>query len=386
MRFSELKMSEPWFLFKDSLYLKKPTESPGEANAIKYPEGYAKHLNESAMVKEVSHELARRELQHIHKEDGNSEVWRYMTLPKYIAMLQSKAIYCARIDCFDDKTEGHWCTAIAPHLIADDATLNYERGQSKVIKIIRQYTKEKKSAESILETIKKEEAGFDFLLFLNSMENIRAKGQETIEEIKNISSLVSSIGKEELKNKYGPLLEYAIDPEGMRIKSEEKRKKTYASCWCSGVYQSAALWEIFSLGENGVAIKTTKEKLKKLTNAISISDVKTGCFDIHYVNEATKALAHMFKIGVELEPFFPVMFKGTAYSYESEYRLAVLKDNADNEYGYLVPIDDDLNELIEAVYVHPSVGKNHWFYKVVDSVNSKYGIEAGKLKINSTEV
>ena len=96
-----------------------------------------------------------------------------------------------------------------------------------------------------------------------------------------------------------------------RIDKEAKLKKemTYVSCWSLGHDENYALWKIFSVDSEGVAILST---ISSFLNSFSDHTI-TSHQKIEYG-----------KNQVNLNPLF---YKNDCYKYENEYRFLIEKDN-----------------------------------------------------------
>lgn len=60
----------------------------------------------------------------IEPSDKSAKIWRYMDFTKYVAMLESQALYMCRADQFEDPFEGALSQGTIDHWKAQTATLN----------------------------------------------------------------------------------------------------------------------------------------------------------------------------------------------------------------------------------------------------------------------
>ncbi|MED1409795.1 DUF2971 domain-containing protein [Bacillus paramycoides] len=94
-------------------------------------------------------------------------------------------------------------------------------------------------------------------------------------------------------------------------RSEKDKKRVFVNCWHLNEYESAAMWELYLKNEEGIAIQTTFNKIKKSLDAceeeIFIGKVKY-IDPIKYKNLNTSFI----------EPFFT---KRMSFSHEKEVRL-----------------------------------------------------------------
>jgi hypothetical protein len=140
------------------------------------------------------------------------------------------------------------------------------------------------------------------------------------------------------------------------VKSQEQKRKDYfVSCWHANERESEAMWKLYISAKNqGVAIQTTMERL-----CYSIG--KTG-FEVGNVNYIS------YEKPLKVNDV-PIWYKRTAFKHENEVR-AIFKEAGSIRGG--MPVEMDLNMLIERVYVSPSAPV--WFANLVGSVLKKYGL------------
>lgn len=144
-------------------------------------------------------------------------------------------------------------------------------------------------------------------------------------------------------------------------------KENFVSCWHLNDHESAAMWRLYSLLNQGLAIQTTYEKLAA---ALPEEIFLGGVIYADYENVVI--------------PFnntlWPVMHKRMSFRHENEVRVVFPSfgktPNSDriNEVDYGVQVTVDLNELVESVLVHPESPK--WFLEVVASLVNRYGMKA----------
>lgn len=152
--------------------------------------------------------------------------------------------------------------------------------------------------------------------------------------------------------------------------SELQRKNTFVNCWHLNEYESAAMWDLYLKSNEGIAVQTTFEKLKK-----SLEVCEEGIFvgKVNYIDHTTDCNYH----GSTISPFFT---KRLSFKHEEEVRL-VYSPLANNEditsgskevFGRNIKID--ISELIERVYVSPDAAP--WFVEVVRVVLKKFDVNA----------
>lgn len=110
-------------------------------------------------------------------KENTDYVMRYISLGKFIELLDSKTLHLNRIDRFEDKTEGEWYVHLAR--TASNAFGDWE--------------------------------------------------DDTIEKVKSL------------------------------------KKRSYISAWFSADYLSIAMWKLYGITDEGIAIRVSKEKLRDVS-------------------------------------------------------------------------------------------------------------------------
>lgn len=157
------------------------------------------------------------------------------------------------------------------------------------------------------------------------------------------------------------------------------RTSTFANCWHMNTDESAAMWEIYTARNNGIAISTTVGKLKtafrKCSRPIWISKVIYGDFAVPDLTGHQNALP-------------PLFVKRKEYEFEKEVRALVWNHSghaplAPNEHpigehdpGFLCPID--LYSLMDNVIIAPKVRSG--FVPIVQSILDKFGMDHVKAR------
>jgi hypothetical protein len=142
--------------------------------------------------------------------------------------------------------------------------------------------------------------------------------------------------------------------------------------WHINDYESAALWELYSKKDQGIAIQSTFKKLvdsvKNYQEDIFIGPMNYIDYENDWLPESN--LFHLFT------------HKRKSFEHERELRALILRfpkhgdnsidfsKNTFEEEGIDVPVDLDL--LIERIYVSPEA--EGWFMNLVKSVASRYNL------------
>lgn len=132
-------------------------------------------------------------------------------------------------------------------------------------------------------------------------------------------------------------------------------KCCYVNCWYMNDDESAAMWDLYSRKNKGIAIQSTYHDLKMAIatcreeisiGTVSYTDYKRGLIAVDY--------------GLE-----PVLHKRKSFEHEHELRAVCFKQEnmlkISIEKGMLIPVN--VNRLIQKVYVHPRSTKA--FYEEV---------------------
>lgn len=141
------------------------------------------------------------------------------------------------------------------------------------------------------------------------------------------------------------------------------RDTTYASCWCLRNTESEALWKIYCQPQNGIVIKTTYGKLKKM--ASSSVDIIGKVQYLDYNTEKFELFS----------PVTPFMYKRTSFDYESEVRILTsykLFKGFEETMPNSQVINVDIEELVDAIFVYPYSKKDYIEYvKTETKIHSK---------------
>ena len=144
----------------------------------------------------------------------------------------------------------------------------------------------------------------------------------------------------------------------------------YLNCWHVNQYESAAMWDLYTKGTDGVVLQSTFRRLGD-------SSIETGSEDYEQVDMYAGLVEYIdydVDFSDELNAFNPFMFKQKTFQHENELRLAfVLGLQADESIHVYEGLHArvDLEILIERVYVSPASGG--WFRDVVAAVTERFG-------------
>ena len=187
-----------------------------------------------------------------------------------------------------------------------------------------------------------------------------------------------------------------LELEAIVTEDEIQKKYIMCNCWHTNNDESMAMWEKYHLRNNGIAIKTTMEKLKNsITDAIdvyigNVEYISREKFQHEYVNQYLNPII-LKGHSILYHPYF---FKRKVFEYEQEVRVIIDIDTiTDNIFKKLNPddflepnvlleefpdIDNqgrrynvDVNALVDEVIISPYV--EDWIVDTVRSASQQYG-------------
>lgn len=117
------------------------------------------------------------------------------------------------------------------------------------------------------------------------------------------------------------------------------RQQTFINCWSASEHESHALWRIYCLSSEGVAIQTTLAKLKT-----SIGHLKVYPVTYEILGSRKQTPTHI-DLSTKKRPMF---------AYEHEVRIVHLNsEEAPNPSILGFGIDWDIENCVESIRVHP---------------------------------
>lgn len=203
--------------------------------------------------------------------------------------------------------------------------------------------------------------------------------------IEGIKTLMDALVKD-VSSRMPPALEqlYSLgDSEQVRghiIKLH--RQYILVSCWYLSQHESAAMWELFSRGEEGVAICSTTEKIQQLSPKVRAEAVKYIDFSEYEmpIPKPGSNPAMAFAEALRNRCFY----KREAFEHEKEFRAVLYRDpiipenpfeqmHVESKPGYYLQCN--LSEFLECVLVsHRSAD---WFLELVQSVLRTKSVQVG---------
>ena len=154
------------------------------------------------------------------------------------------------------------------------------------------------------------------------------------------------------------------------------RQRNHVLCWHANETESAAMWRLYLSSNEGIAIKTTAQRLQESLQLTFLVDKPLFIAEVQYIDHEDDAFS--------LENFLKwATFKRKSFEHEREVRLMRVADTDElsDDYSYRPRVN--VNKLIESIYIGPLVPK--WVGDVIERAVSKYGnfkIERSKLGEN----
>lgn len=170
---------------------------------------------------------------------------------------------------------------------------------------------------------------------------------------------------------------HAYTPEetikGLAIYTDQHRRavtEMAISSWHMNKHESAAMWKLYLLSHEGLAVQSTFARLADSVNG-SPHEVMIGV--IKYLDYSREMMP-------QDNVFWPFLHKRRSFEHESELRALVWRPQEIKvKGGDLEPVIEaglyvevDLDTLVENVYVSPTAPG--WFRDLVGAVSLKYGL------------
>jgi hypothetical protein len=154
------------------------------------------------------------------------------------------------------------------------------------------------------------------------------------------------------------------------------KEKTFVSCWNCSKEESYALWNIYAKA-NGVAIKTTKNKIASIINGTGARIYKVKYADSFPSNLILPYYDNNQKVQPKKYLRNHFVIKHKHYEYENEARVIMISDS--NSYQSLKI--GNLNDFIEEILISP-FSEDWFFYLVEKVVKERYGLSTNVIKSN----
>lgn len=318
---------------------------------------------------------------------SDAQIWRYLSLTKYIDLLRLKSLYFPKASLFKDDTEGKWWG----HAYLYE---NAERWRPSPANV--------KILEDMLERAGHHPASvmreIDRLLntqvneWIRKMLRMARRGTKPEKRRAIIEDVISS-----WKKAYS---NHSKTVEELQDSSKVYRESTYLSCWNAGHSMSLAMWEMYG-GKEAVAVRSSKDKLASLMkNSAPLLEQKGmvgGFTEIVYIdglkNPSKEVMERLDDIVFQDDRDINIglfSIKASLFSFEQEVRGIIYPerefpgrgsfvDPHPNMSGISLPIvsgdSNSIDDFIEMVYVHPLLTEDSLPFKAVKELNRLFGLE-----------
>ncbi|MFA5923710.1 MAG: hypothetical protein WC856_20855 [Methylococcaceae bacterium] len=174
------------------------------------------------------------------------------------------------------------------------------------------------------------------------------------------------------------------------FRMQEERKNFYINCWHMNEHESAAMWELYGIKGQSIAIQSTYRTLRDIlpTNQSTSGQPGEGHVDVGLVQYLDYEQDPM----PQIYSFDPFLRKRKSFSHEKEVRLIYQSPTklgsyekiSEGQYEFRpsdgeaivyksgVSFEVDLSKLIKNVYVSPD--SDSWFKDLVGAVLRRYGL------------
>jgi hypothetical protein len=164
--------------------------------------------------------------------------------------------------------------------------------------------------------------------------------------------------------------------QGQRTVSASKIQESFrdcifVNCWYGGETESIAMWKIYAMAGQGVAIRST---LGRLRDSFSTNGLLIGLQSVQYFNP--KQIDSEFDRLKSRNAFRTILMKRHHFAHEEEVRAFFMMPRGEGgpefEEASGYPVKVDLTKVVESVILPP--GAASWVFDVVKSVVDKYGL------------
>lgn len=152
-------------------------------------------------------------------------------------------------------------------------------------------------------------------------------------------------------------------PDGL---IQEFKRWSFINCWHINKHESAAMWDLYSSRNAGIAIKTTIGKLK---DSLKEDSKRLHIGEIQYVDnyddniEQSRDLNYLTMLG-------PVFKKRQSFIHENEVRL-VFWTTERTSFSYAKV---DLGKIIDRIYLSPTM--EDWLVESIKGISEKFNIKS----------
>lgn len=254
--------------------------------------------------------------------DNGAIIWRYMDFAKFLALIDRRSLYFASLITLekDDPYEGHFP----------------DRDVEAILKIGR-------STEQVRS-------------FMKLKKTLPARTVKSIFEIWRRTILANEIN----------------------------RHTTFVNCWHINSGESDAMWRLYSLQGQGIAIQSTygrlSQALKKERRRIFIGKVQYKDYQVKNFTEFNgfgpalhkrSSFAHENELRAALDDVSHLGLKGEVFFQDDMLQRIRAQNPASRPSGTYVKVDVEV--LIQSVVISPA--SPHWMTETIKSVLKRFGLD-----------
>lgn len=158
-------------------------------------------------------------------------------------------------------------------------------------------------------------------------------------------------------------------------------KSMYVNCWHVNEYESAAMWKLYLSSNEGIAIRSTAQKLSDTLNrALGDRSINLQISEVNYIDYNTTAIPIMF-------PSNFLFCKRKSFEHERELRATILEGLSKPEGGIdwdtetrlgIIVENVDIGSLVEKIYVAPNTPT--WFEQLVRVIVERFELKLEVVK------
>lgn len=312
---------------------------------------------------------------------------RYLSLGKFIDLLTTNKFFLCRVDKFEDNTEGEWFAHLSK--AANKSINEWQIRSNKSLEKVNQAISKipSPSLEDLICVIKSELSSDEIIELDISDDMSQVMDPSFFDSVGERIEFLKDVGESYLENVMSPDEEDEYNRKHLK-EIHELKKRAYVSSWFSSDSHSIAMWKLYGINEEGIAIRVRKNSLEKIKELnkdfLTSNNAKILFNNVIYVSEEDSEMGLLIDRKLSHDEwlnFRDLLLKHKAYRYEEEFRITVLleKENDDFRYGMKLPFGSP-NDFIDCVYLNPLISNSHWYRNVVLEVMDKYKIDANKLK------
>ena len=140
------------------------------------------------------------------------------------------------------------------------------------------------------------------------------------------------------------------------------REKVAISSW--HIYESFAMWQIFTQNSEGLAIQSTIGRLQE--SLVPETNFNQYIGEVNYIDYKKEHIPFD-------DMFFPFLFKRKSFQYEGEVRIITDIGKSDIKINERLKINVNINQLIEKIYIHPK--SENWYKNLVIQLVKQLGFD-----------